>query len=115
MGYSLHFSLVSVVQGLTVPTASSWKGGPVSVGWGLRAESLLLLTNSGVPKENRTHEDMVQVALSVCFPLKDVSGDLKISGTVMMFTLQRFFSDSDTHPRLHYDAKLTCEHFNTAL
>ncbi|TNN88797.1 hypothetical protein EYF80_001129 [Liparis tanakae] len=48
-------------KGLTVPTASSWKGGPLSVGWGLSAESLLLLTNSGVPVENRTHEDMVQL------------------------------------------------------
>lgn len=57
-----------VPPGLTIMAVSSLREGSVSVGWGPRAESLLLLTNRGVSEENTsTHVWYVQEALSVFF------------------------------------------------
>lgn len=50
----LH-ACVCVPQGLTIPAVSSLRECSVSVGWGLRAESLLLLTNRGVSVKKDTH------------------------------------------------------------
>lgn len=47
---------IQLPLGLTISEVSSLRDGSVSVGWGLRAESLLLLTSRGVSVENtRTH------------------------------------------------------------
>lgn len=49
-------SLILVPQSLTIMAVSSLREGSVSVVWGPRAESLLLLTNRGVSVENtKTH------------------------------------------------------------
>lgn len=51
-------------RGLTITAVSSLREGSVSVGWGPRAESLLLLTNRGVSVVNtKTHDWYVQVVL----------------------------------------------------
>lgn len=55
-----HSVCLFVPQGLTIMAVSSLREGSVSVGWGPRAESLLLLTNRGVSVENtRTHTHLI--------------------------------------------------------
>lgn len=44
--------LYQLCEGLTISLVSSLRDGSVSVSWGLRAESLLLLTSRGVSVEN---------------------------------------------------------------
>lgn len=74
-----------VPQGLTIPVASSMREGSVSVDWGLRAESLLLLTNKGVSTE-RTRTWTVIQCWQVTMSISKWDLKLKINGKVMMST-----------------------------
>lgn len=82
---------IPVPQGLTITAVSSLREGSISVGWGPRAESLLLLTNRGVSVENtRTHTHLICAGNFLAFSIeawrKDFGGYLKIKSKVIMCT-----------------------------